>query len=431
MVVAHFDHQLRPDSSQDAETVRRVAEALGLPFVLGSQDVAGYARKMHLSLEEAARELRYRFLFAQARQYAAQAVLVGHTADDQVETVLMHLLRGAGLAGLKGMPFTGLMPIWDAEIPLARPLLSFWRQETLDYCEEHGLAPVFDPSNQDAVYFRNRVRNELIPFLETLNPQIRQNLWRTAQILAGDEAVIQDALANALDTCQVEQRDGSVSLSLMRLQGLPVGLQRMVLRNSAAHLQPALRDLDFAAIERALRFVQSPGSGQIDLVHGLRIFVEEDRLWMVAANQTLPPEPDWLQLGRGNQPLPVPGEVDLQSGWKLVGAWVNLAEIPLIQGHENSAFEAWLDRDTLPEGFVVRCAQPGDRFQPLGMEGHSLKISDFWINQKLPRRARKTWPLVTSGETVVWIPGFRLAHPFRITKDTRQALHLRVFKVEK
>ena len=125
MVVAHFDHQLRPDSSQDAETVRRVAEALGLPFVLGSQDVAGYARKMHLSLEEAARELRYRFLFAQARQFAAQAVVVGHTADDQVETVLMHLLRGAGLTGLKGMPFTGLMPIWDRGDPPCTPAALF------------------------------------------------------------------------------------------------------------------------------------------------------------------------------------------------------------------------------------------------------------------------------------------------------------------
>ena len=160
--------------------MRKLAEEMKLPFVSESADVRGYAEEHKLSLEEAARMLRYRFLFAQARAHRAGAVAVGHTADDQVETILMHFLRGAGLAGLKGMAGRTLLPEFDREIPLVRPILHLWRHETEAYCREHDLQPVHDPSNTDETYFRNRLRHSLIPELEKYNPRFKETLLRTA-----------------------------------------------------------------------------------------------------------------------------------------------------------------------------------------------------------------------------------------------------------
>jgi tRNA(Ile)-lysidine synthase len=141
VIVAHFNHKLRPEADRESASVSGRARTLGLPFVTDSADVRAYAEANSLSLEEAARTLRYRFLFAAARERGAQAVAVGHTADDQVETVLMHFLRGAGLAGLKGMETLTLLPVFDPQIPLVRPLLTLRRADTEDWCRAHGLAP--------------------------------------------------------------------------------------------------------------------------------------------------------------------------------------------------------------------------------------------------------------------------------------------------
>jgi tRNA(Ile)-lysidine synthase len=437
LIVAHFDHSLRPDSQRDAQVVRAAAQRLKLPFVLSRQNVADYAARMHLSVEEAARILRYQFLFAQAREHAAQAVAVGHNADDQVETVLMHLLRGSGISGLKGMAFRTILPDWDACIPLVRPLLPFSRQEILAYCQEHGLEPVQDESNQDRNFLRNRLRHELIPLLETYNPQVRQAVWRTARVLEGEEAVLQASVEAAWEGCLVEASASHLALRLPALQQMIPGLLRSVLRRSMAHFLPHLRDVDFSVIERAAGFVQHPGAGSMDLVHGLVLFAEAApdgaaRL-VIASAGSLPSDASWAQmLAQTEQIIPIPGTVELASGWQLRADLLDLYESaePDRLRQSGDRWEAWLDADVVPENLQVRPPRPGDRFQPLGMQGHFIKLSDFWINQKLPRRARAAWPLVAAGDEILWIPGYRLAHPYRIQKTTRKVLHLRVVRLD-
>ena len=166
LVVAHFDHQLRPDSSRDARMVMETTARLGLDCVVDTGNVREYAESKKMSIEEAARALRYRFLFDLARRRNAQAVAVGHTADDQVETVLMHFLRGSGLAGLKGMSYRSIIKMFDVEIPIVRPLLAVAREETVEYCASHGLNPQHDSSNDSLDFQRNRIRHTLIPNLE-------------------------------------------------------------------------------------------------------------------------------------------------------------------------------------------------------------------------------------------------------------------------
>ena len=230
VLVAHYDHHLRPESGEDALRVRQAAARYGFPFFLGESDVAAYARQQKASIEEAARDCRYRFLFETAVNQQAEAVLVAHTADDQVETVLMHLLRGSGLAGLKGMTYRCVLETWNDRIPLLRPLLAYWREDILTYCQERGLQPVMDATNADITYFRNRLRHELIPYLSEYNPQFKRVLWRMALNLGGDFELVQDLTQHQAEALILAVESDAVVLKYTDLKLLNSGLQRNMLR---------------------------------------------------------------------------------------------------------------------------------------------------------------------------------------------------------
>ncbi len=426
VIVAHFNHRLRPEAEADARKVAKFAEAKGMRCVGSGADVALYAETHSLSIEEAARELRYQFLFNQALQCECQAVAVGHTADDQVETVLMHLLRGAGLAGLRGMDYRWLPNAWSTEIPLVRPLLDTWRGEIMEYCTMMGLQPVQDASNLDRSYFRNRLRLDLLPTLENYNPRIRQALWRTANVLSADYAVLEEQTGQAWQGCLRAVGEGYVCLGRSALMGQLLGLQRAIIRRAIALLRPGLRDVDFEAVERAIHFLESPPkTGQTDLVAGVRLAIEGELVWLLRKEADLPGA-RWPQLQPGvDFPLETPGFLELPGGWRLVSEMVDDPADGLRQAQANAdPFQAWVDLESLSVPLRVRGRQAGDQISPLGMGGHSLKLSDLMINLKVPRRARARWPLVVSGEAIVWVPGFRLAHPFRIKTGTLRCVHL-------
>ena len=414
LVCATFNHRLRPEAADEAAYVRQVAESLGVRFVTDSADVAAYAEAEGLSIEEAARTLRYRFLFRAAREAGAQAVATGHTADDQAETVLMHFLRGAGLAGLKGMAPRVVLPVFDAvpagykEIPLARPLLNWQRADTEAYCRENGLSPLCDPSNADTTYFRNRLRHELIPALENYNPRIRQALVRTALALQGDEALLAEVIDAAWQKSVLELGAGFVAFDQAALENGSPALRRNLFKRAAFLLRPGLRDVDFAALERAATLQP------VDMTGGLRLFVEGAKIYLAAYEADLP-SVEWPQV--------VNGEL---AGWELVVETV-AGENLFVQAREKSdPFIAWLDAGLMGDRLRVRAVHAGDRFQPLGMSGASVKLQDFFVNIKLPKRARSKWPLVCVGDEIAWVAGLRLAHPFRVTEKTKRALHLQI-----
>jgi tRNA(Ile)-lysidine synthase len=426
VVVAHFNHKLRPDAHTDCNFVQDFAEGRGLPFIKAEGNVAGFAEDQGLSLEEAARILRYRFLFAAARERHLHAVMMGHHADDQVETVLMHLLRGAGLAGLKGMQFSALPNEWSDTIPLVRPLLNIWREEIDHYLNHRDLQPVVDRSNWDVTIFRNRLRHELIPYLESYNPAIKQVIWRMARILEGDDQILEERIVQVWRNCLVEQNDYYVALDAHAIKELPVGLQRHVLRRALSILRPGLRDINFESVERALQFVaRPPVSQQQDLSTGLRLLLEGKRLWLASWEADLPNQ-HWPQmLDNSARRLIIPGQVQLSEDWRLQAHWVKDIERARSQAQMNTnPYQVWLDNDRLSGALQVRTRRPGDRFQPFGLGGHSMKLADFMVNVKLPRRARDRWPIICVGDDIVWVPGYRLGHPFRLTNDTSKAIFI-------
>ncbi len=424
VIAAHFNHRLRPESDSEAKLVEETASRLGVPFVTDGGDVQAYAGSHGMSVEEAARHLRYTFLFGQARRLEAQAVAAGHTADDQVETVLMHFLRGSGLTGLKGMSHRAVLPSFDAEIPLVRPLLDVWREETLAFCTLHGLQPVMDPSNNSLTFTRNRLRKLLIPTLETYNPKFREAVWRSVQTLKADHALLHEAVEAAWAECVSRLEPELVVFDLAQLLKRSGGMQRNLLRRAVAAVQPA-QETSYAMLERLTAFIHDPAAVQTDLTGGLKLVREGENLYLGGPGAALPYD-QWPQLP--GEPasfrLEPPCVVELPAGWRLSGENWRLPALAREQAVTNQdAFQVWLDAESLPGDLELRARRPGDRFEPLGMEGHSQKLSDFLVNEKVPQRARERWPLLCSGDAVVWVPGYRPAHPFRLTPVSRKIVY--------
>ena len=448
-IVAHMNHRLRPGADEDVQIVTQLAETLEVPLVIQVHDVKTLAKTSKLSIEEAARTLRYRFLFEQAQVFNAQAVAVGHIADDQVETVMMHLLRGTGLAGLRGMLPHSLPNAWSQDIPLVRPLLGFWREDVLEYCTQYNLRPVQDESNLDTTYFRNRIRHDLIPYLEQYyNPGIKKLFWRMANTLASEYNLLNQLGEAAWQSCVAEIKPGCVTFYSKVLRNQPMALQRLLVRRAIAILCPELRDVDYETTERAIKFISNSTlihTAHCDLLAGLHFMKENDNLGIFTDSGYLSDpdnlSKDWPQMLKGGLIcVPVPGKVVLpplmpgsegsSQGWLFSVEWVDDILGVLAQVEENhDPYQAWLDVSDqvkqIPSLYLeIRCRHPGDRFQPLGLDGHSLKLSDFMLNEKIPRRARAGWPLVCLNSQVIWIPGYRISHANRLTQSTKHAVHL-------
>ena len=426
VVCVHFDHQLRPGSAADAQFVEKTAAELGVAFAGGKVDVAAYAGENQLSVEEAGRLLRYRFLFDRARQLGAEAVVTGHSADDQVETVLMHFLRGAGLSGLKGMLPSTILASFDPEIPIVRPLLFAWRKEILAFCREAGLSFLDDPSNAETTYFRNRLRHELLPLLETYNPGIRQTILRSAGALSLEDAALEDAVWAAWEGVYRAASADYIRLDRAAFQALHVGVRARVLRLAASHLRPSLRDLDYAGILRGLDAAAAETQFRAaDLGGGLSVLVEGGSVWLAAGWDALPTD-SWPFVPFGSaRRLDVPGETSLGGGWALAATWAD-ADAEAVAGI--GSWTVLLDADSLDSGLSVRARQPGDRFDPAGMAGHTMKLADFMINEKLPKRARAGWPLVVSGDRIIWVAGMRMANHAAPGVRTKRRLKLHLFR---
>lgn len=428
VIVAHFNHKLRPDADADANVVEQTAARLNLVSVIQSGDVRLYAEEKKLSIEEAARNMRYHFLMEQAHRFEAQAVAVGHTADDQVETVLMHFIRGAGLAGLKGMSYRTVIPMFDPQIPIVRPLLDTWREETVVYCASNGFRPRQDPSNASLDFFRNRLRHLLIPTLESYNPRFREVLWRTSRSLAGDHEVLANVLEEAWRACVAKEHADFVTFEAATLARQPVGLQRQLVRRAMERVHPGDSDVSYAVLERASSFIGASGEShrvRMDLTGGVHLLREGDLIYVANGNVTLPVE-RWPQMPEQSStiPLKIPCQIVLPGEWKLSCERWNRPSLAMEQALANDdPFQAWVDASGIDDALELRVRQEGDRFQPLGMDGHEMKLSDFFINVKLPQRARDRWPLLCMGEKVVWVPGYRPAHPFRLTESTRHVLY--------
>ncbi len=428
VIAAHFDHNLRSESAEDAARCRAIAEDWEVAFVQEVGKVREFASERKLSIEEAARILRYRFLFEMARAYRADAVAVAHHADDQVETVLMHLLRGAGSSGLAGMRYRARDPLGESAIPLIRPLLAVWRSEIKEYCQFHHLTPLEDVTNADPAYFRNRIRSELIPQLETYNAEFKRHLWQTASILAEEDSQLDAEVDVLVGQIQLRSGDGWMLVDTTEFQDKALWFLRRLVRKIIFKLKSTLRDVSFAEVERAAQYMLHPDFNKTcQATDEIEVLKYDGRSVLVTA-RVGPLFDLWPQVITADMGDLAPGSRELQGGWKLT-----------LQRLESSRYDTatpdpWvclLDEDKVVQPLQLATRAPGDVFMPFGMHGKSIKIGDFFTNEHLPTRARDAWPLVRSQSKIVWVPGYRPAEFCKVTQETRRVLRMELTQKNK
>jgi tRNA(Ile)-lysidine synthase len=450
--VGHLNHQMRgEDADADAAFVASLAADWGLPATLESADVPALARAHKLAPEEAARRTRYAFLARVADQVGAQTIAVAHNADDQTETVLMHWLRGSGLAGLRGMlPATPMgdlrLEIGDwgfatetqassfeppasnfQALTLIRPLLDIPRIDIEAYCAQHNLKPRFDRSNLDTTYFRNRLRHELIPYLEMYNVNVREILRRSASVLAADYELLRELLETTWEQVVRTESDRVVIFDLAAWRVLPLALRRSTIREAIHRLRRALRNIDFVHVESAVKILTDGETGaQATLPRGLMLTIGYDTF--TVADEAYRDLPD-LPLVLTGRPVPValPGRTRLpESAWILEAEVSPRSAVPDEDLTVRRGWETYLDATVMGPSPALRPRRPGDRFCPLGMGGRGKRVNEFMINEKIPAAWRDYIPLLVNEDgQIVWVCGWRPDERARVTRITRRVVRLR------
>ncbi len=409
LVAAHLNHCLRPEAAYEEAEVKKIAAAWSLPCETRASDIRSIKRARGISEEEAGRLARYSLLFDTARKYGAFRIALGHHLDDQAETVLLNILRGTGVDGL-----AGILPVSKrGRFSLIRPLLCLRRREIEAYCKENDLRPFTDSSNLETEYTRNKLRLELIPRLEQdYNPRIREALINLAALAAEDRRFLQAmARKKYLDLAGFGRRETIFNKN--ELAALPRALSARVLRMAHKKYAPS-RELDSSHIQKVLELAESgKTTGQISLPGEALLFLSQDRIIMAGASAA----EDSAQL---DKPLQVPGKTRLPDGALIEARFVDPGDL----AWPPSKFQAYLDFDRLPPGALrVRSRWPGARFHPHGSPG-AKKLKDFLIDHKVPQHWRSKIPLVSIGDEIVWVAGFRIAHPYRVTDRTGRVLVL-------
>ena len=407
--VAHLNHSVRREAEADEQFTRELARQLSVPYVTTRVDVPAIASAQRLSLEVAGRRARRRFLGELRRTRGADCIATAHTRDDQAETVLLRLLRGAGGGGV-----SGIAPRRDYRV---RPLLCASRDELQQELRLRGQPWCEDASNADVSNPRNRVRHELLPYLEQhFNPSARRALARFAEVARGEDAWLARQAAAAASVF-VRAEDNTVTIDRDSLVGMPEALARRVVRLAAnvagVSAVQRLDDIDAVlAVARANR-------GAVE-ISGLRVEHSGGNVVLVHSPVRRLTRPFHVELA-------VPGSVRIDQ----VG-WVVEAETASGSGVAGAATPdiAHIDAGTVQGPLIVRSRQPGDRIRPLGLEGRRKKVQDVLVDRKVQRAERDAIPIVTDVHgRIVWVAGHVVSEDFRVTEHTNGMIILKLRRI--
>jgi len=438
---AHLNHGFRGDEAdRDAEYVGSLCKRLDVPLTCEKLDVPRLAEAWGLAAQQAARRARYRFLARVALEAGASTVALGHNLDDQVETLLMRFLRGAGLDGLAGIPPVrevsarelgeALRTAACPRIAIVRPLVETPRRAIERYCADQGLHPRVDSSNLKPVYLRNRIRAELLPLIrDRYNPNVDGVLQNMVSTLRADLALLRELAEKAWSDVRAG-RDAAPSLDADRFRTLPLALQRRVLRLALEEAGVDLSRLEFVHVESvrdlALRgregaVVHLPG-GMLAGRRGASVAFA----WPARRRgRSFRPRGRFTVARRGVTRL---DRMGLEVEARVVEAPVqgpHPCERPVAPGEEGRPARAWFDAESAAGPLLLRFRRAGDRFEPLGVGG-TKKLKDFFIDRKVSADRRDAVPLLLSGSDIMWVVGYRIDERFKVTPQTRSVLIVEV-----
>lgn len=405
LAVVHVNHCLRGEQAdKEADFVRTWCHRQQIPCVVFVRNVALFAKEQGLSTEAAAHEVRFAAFREAAEQFQANKLALGHHQDDRAETVLLHLIQGTGLDGLAALP--------PQDDWIIRPLIEATKADLLAYCQQEQLPYFLDATNDEMIYLRNRIRHRLLPELvEDYNPQMRQALVRLAITASEDSLFLAEQAQKAWQSCAVCQND-TVMLDLTRWRLLPPALQKRVLRLGYLALQPQAQGLSYQQTEALLRLAsEKQGQKQLDLPKRVQAVKSYDTLILKRQTDNLSPT-------RYELAWQLPEILVLPDGSRLMAKWL---DVPLT--YKDDFYQVLLDGERLTGMLTVRNRRPGDKLQPLGMQGKK-KLKAYFIDKKVPQADRDRWPLVFNGDELIWLPGLTIAEGYQATSKTQKYCQL-------
>jgi tRNA(Ile)-lysidine synthase len=417
--VAHFNHQLRgDDSSADEEYCRHLCEQLGVPFHTATGDVNAHAVANGMSTEAAARDMRYRFFASTVSQHGFAGVATGHTTDDQAETILLAMTRGAGLRGLSGMSavterrdISGL----DVSKPMTvfRPLLAagVTGQQTAAFCETSGITPQVDSSNTDETFARNRIRHSVMPELRKINSAVTESLVTLAANAASAHEFIRTV---AITTLEQARTDAHGSMSKHELLQVSSELLPYIVMMAFEHVTGTQDGLDKSHVDAMCGLLES--GLETHLPGGWRMVADHDSVRIIRGDDDPAcPFPGSVD----DMLLSVPGIVRFEDGSTLSAKEIS----PVPDFSTLTEWQAVISANVAGSQLTVRSRQDGDRFQPLGMTGE-MKLQDFVVNEHFPWWWRDRVPLVIAEGRILWVTGTRIAEWARVPADATSAVIL-------
>lgn len=406
LLAAYIDHGLRPrETPQEVSFCSALCAGLDVPFFTRKIDVLSFAEERGLNKQEAARELRYHALEEIAREQGAHKLAVGHTADDQIETVLMRLIRGAGPSGLSGIP-----PVRNN---IVRPLIEIERPAIERFLAEEKIGFIVDSSNAAADYLRNRLRREVLPFIKAANPEAARAIGRTAEILREEERYFDLQVTKTLMRLISRRTDELIELFLLPMETMDKVILRRVLRRALEETK-GLRGVTLTNVEDIIRLVKEGASGdRLHMPRGVRAVKGYATLLITSAAPAA--LPDYVLNG--------PGELVLKEASVVIRCAV-IGGPPAAEtadGRTTALFSA----DKLRFPLCFRSRRPGDYFYPLGF-GKRKKLQDYFVDEKVPRDARSAVPLLVNEGEIAWVVGYRLDERYRIDKSAASILKCEV-----
>ena len=411
LTAVHFNYGLRGhESDEDQAFVTSLCEALQVPLRCVPLDAR--TRPQRVSLQAQARDARYSAMARLAEAVGANRIVVGHTADDQAETIVLWILRGAGITGLAGMPA-------QREGMIIRPLYEVRRREVLEYLDATGQAYRQDSSNAKPIYARNRIRHQLVPLLNQMAPAAVNALCRMGDLCREDDRYLEDQTVSLWASLVQPDGAGGYAIDRLRLQAQPLALQRRLLREVFRRLHPMRRAPRLATVEAVHRLLSSKGGGTRRCAGGVRIRATQFSLLVQRANAVVLPHASEVILERHS--VQIPSVIE----WAGTRQRIRVQEETAEAAHQVADSLGWMmivDADLLPYPLQIRSWRAGDRFVPSGMKGRSKKLQDYFVDRKIPVSQRGRIPILDSPQGIVGVLGFRPDERFQVSDRTRRCL---------
>ena len=405
--IAHVNHGVRGEEARsDQLFVERISKELGLPYYTINVNMIEYGKERGITAEEAGRELRYGFFRDILERHGRGKIAVAHNMNDQAETLLMRIMRGTGPDGLKGMDYKS--------DDIIRPILGIDRKEIEDYIRQKGIETVLDKTNLQPIYSRNKVRLELIPYIEeNFNPNIVTTLWRMSRIFSLDLNFLEEHTKIKFKNMLKSHDKNSIILHGDKFLVEDRSIQQRIIRNAILELNKSLQGISEGQIAGAVNLVNNLETGkEFHLSNDIILRINYDEIIIEKSRER--------EKIAYSYDIDVPGSIILENGYCLETKIFTKDNDFVMEKTKNVKY---FDYDKVEGNIRIRNRRDGDRFIPFGMKG-SKKLKDYFIDEKVPRDLRDRIPLVVDNENIMWVVGYRISELYKITQDTKRILSI-------